>query len=283
MVMTWQRWAHVRDWNLRTVSVPFGIGQTPRSEQEVFDTITAAVTPATRVLFLYHVSSPTGLVFPLRELCAFARERDILTVIDGAHGPGMLPCDLTEIGADYYASNLHKWLMCPSAGGFLHVASHRRNDLRALITSWGWGYERSRAFEDSGNGGSRWQWDLEFHGTADRTPQMVVPDALAFRRLLGSDEQILAHLRSLAAYARHIVPLPCATPADERLTSALTVFEVPECDPVATRDRLYRDFGIECPITLSGGRCFLRVSTAVFTRREHLDALAAAVRSIWKT
>lgn len=280
MVFAWQRWAGVRDWNLRTVSVPF-CAAAPRSPAELFDRVASAITPATRVLFLYHVSSPTGLVFPLAELCAHARERDILTVVDGAHGPGMVPCDLAAIGADFYASNLHKWLMCPSNGGFLCVARHRRNDLRAMVTSWGWGYERSKAFEDSGNGGTRWQWDLEFHGTADRVPQMVVPEALAFRREMGTEADILAHMHDFSAAARALIPLPCASPEHPGLLGALTVFEVPDCDPVAVRERMYGDFGIECPVTVSGGRCYLRVSAGLFARNDDLHALATAVRTIW--
>lgn len=291
MVNTWQRWASVRDWNLRTVPIPLttassgGGVTTPNSPDDVFSAITSAITPATRILFLYHVSSPTGLVFPLADICRYARERDILTVIDGAHGPGMIPVDLTAIGADFYASNLHKWLLCPSAGGFLHVAPHRRNDLRPLITSWGWGYERSKAFEDSKNGGSRWQWDLEFHGTADRTPQMALPSALAFRKTLGTEEQILAHYHHLSRVVRDLIPLPCASPSHPDLHAALTIFEVPPCDPIAIRDRLYNEFHIECPITVlnspTGPRHFLRVSTATFTTADHLAQLAAAVKTLF--
>ncbi len=41
------------------------------------------MTERTRLLFFSHVLSPTGMVLPARELCAEARKRGILTVVDG--------------------------------------------------------------------------------------------------------------------------------------------------------------------------------------------------------
>ena len=51
------------------------------------------------MLFLYHCTSPTGLVLPLKEICALARERDVLTVVDGAHAPGAIAVDIPAIDA----------------------------------------------------------------------------------------------------------------------------------------------------------------------------------------
>jgi isopenicillin-N epimerase len=278
MLSTWQRWAGVRDWNVRTMTLPFPA----ESPEQVVAAFREAITPATRVLFLYHCTSPSGYVLPLEEICAIARERDVVTVVDGAHAPGMLPVNLEKIGADFYASNTHKWIMGPCSAGFLHVRRSRRLDLRPLITSWGWGYARSEAFEHvEAMGGSRWQYDLEFHGTADRVPQMVLPEALALRQALGGDAAIAARVGELRAYAEKVIPLPCRSSPDPRLRGALTIFEVPDCDAIAVRDRMYNEHHIECPITQAAGRQFLRVSTAWWNTEEELDALASAVRSVF--
>lgn len=278
MVYAWQRFAGLRDWSLRTLNLPAGRETTKADLIRRFE---EAMTPSTRVLFLYHCTSPSGLVFPLREICAMARERSITTVVDGAHAPGMIPVDLSEIGADFYGSNTHKWLMGPNNGGFLHVARTRRLDVKPLVTAWGWPYNRSEAFDDSGNGGSKWQWDLEFHGTADRVPQMVMPEALAFRDALGGEAAIRAHTRSLAQYARKKIPLPCATPDDPELSGALTIFDVPKCDATKARDQMYFDHHIEAPVSNVGDRQFLRVSTAVFNDESDIDRLAAAVKKVF--
>jgi isopenicillin-N epimerase len=277
MVKLWERWAAVRGWKLRTVKVPVGNQVTWGELIEVFD---QAMTGETRALFVYHCASPTGLVLPLKEICGRARERGVVTVVDGAHGPGMVPVDLAEIGADFYGANLHKWMMGPCGGGFLHVRAERRLAVKALVTAWGWGYPEGTAFEDSGNGGSRWQWDLEFHGTADRVPQMVVPEMLAFREALGGEEVIAEHYRALGAYARGVIPLVCTSAYEEGLCGAVTIFEVPACDGVKVRDELYHEHGVECPMTSTAGRQFLRVSAGVFNTQADMDRLAAAVRKV---
>jgi isopenicillin-N epimerase len=220
------------------------------------------------------------LVLPLAEICAMARERGVVTVVDGAHGPGMVPVNLAEIGADFYGANLHKWMMGPMGGGFLHVRAERRLAVKPLVTGWGWGYEKEKAFEDSGNGGSRWQWDLEFHGTADRVPQMVVPEQLAFREALGGEQAIREHYRRLGAYARRVIPLECASAEEAGLWGAVTIFEVPACDGIKVRDELYHEHGVECPVTSTEGRQFLRVSSGVFNTKGDIDRLAAAVRKM---
>lgn len=278
MTYIFQRWAAVRDWSLAVANLPI----TPRSEDELYDAVVSQISPATRVAFFYHVTSPTGLTLPLARLTEYCRQRDILTIVDGAHAPGSLPLDLTALGADFYAANLHKWLMCPATAGFLCVSPHRRVDLRPLVTSWGFDYERSRWAEDTGLGGSRWQWDLEFHGTADRVPQCLVPQALAFRASLGGDTALRDHAIRLGDLARDLIPLPCATPPPSpdtaSLRSPMVIFDVhPDTDPIAARERLAADFGIEAPVTAVAGRKFLRVSIAHNTTEAHLQALAQAL------
>ena len=78
-----------------------------------------SVTPETRVIFISHISSPTALIAPIKAICARARQAGILTIIDGAHAPGQISLDLLDLGADFYAANLHKWLCAPKGAGFL--------------------------------------------------------------------------------------------------------------------------------------------------------------------
>src|SRR5208283_4877370 len=88
---------------------------------QIADAFCRAMNDRTRLVFFSHVLSPTGLVLPAAAICAEARRRGILTVIDGAHAPAMLPLNLTAIDADFYGGNGHKWLLAPTGTGFLYL------------------------------------------------------------------------------------------------------------------------------------------------------------------
>jgi len=79
------------------------------------------ITARTRVIAIPHITCTTGLVFPVQEIAALARSKNIFTAIDGAHGAGTLNLDLKALGCDFYATSCHKWMLGPSGTGFLYV------------------------------------------------------------------------------------------------------------------------------------------------------------------
>src|SRR5688572_20331172 len=198
MMYLWRRAAERNGWTVRPVELPY------RTEdpQEIVEAFRRAVRDETRVLFFSHGTTTTGLILPVRELCALARERNLTAIVDGAHAPGMVPLDLSEIRADFYAANCHKWMMSPPGAGFLHVKPAHKEKLESLVTSWGFEYDRTSPESPSIIGATCWQYDHEFHGTLDRTPQMVLPEALDFRDSLGGDDAIRARVRHVSDYAR---------------------------------------------------------------------------------
>ena len=280
MMFLWRRAAERNGWAVRQVTLPF---QTEDPE-EIVEAFRRAIGEATKVLYFSHGTTTTGLVLPARELCGLARERGLLAIVDGAHAPGMVPLDLRAVGADFYAANGHKWMMAPAGAGFLHVAPRHKTSLESLVTSWGFDYDRCAPEAPSAIDATCWQYDHEFHGTLDRCPQMVLPEALDFRDDLGGDDAIRAHVRAIATYARDRLSaacgLACVTPRNPLMGGAIVAFDYPCDDPVKVRDRLYHEHDIECPVSTANGRTFLRVSCAWFVTREGIDRLSDAVVAI---
>ena len=90
---------------LVVAQVPFPLG----SADAVVEAVVGAVTKSTRLAMLDHVTSNTGLVFPVARIIRELEERGVDTLVDGAHAPGMLSLDLPRLGAAYYTANLQKW------------------------------------------------------------------------------------------------------------------------------------------------------------------------------
>ena len=105
----------------------------PESQQQIVDLIINAISAKTKVLLVSHMVFLNGQVFPVKEICRKAKERGIETIVDGAHSFSHVDMDISDIGCDYYASSLHKWLGAPLGNGLLYVKKDKINRLWPLF------------------------------------------------------------------------------------------------------------------------------------------------------
>jgi isopenicillin-N epimerase len=97
-----------------------------------------AITPRTKLIFFSHITTVTGVVLPVKEICALARSKGILSAVDGAHVIGMMKLNVRELGCDMYSSSPHKWLQGPKGTGFLFVREDVQDRLWNTIVTGGW-------------------------------------------------------------------------------------------------------------------------------------------------
>src|SRR4030088_2372919 len=104
-----------------------------------------SITSRTRIIFVSHITTVTGVVLPVKELCALARSKGILSAVDGAHVTGMMKLNVHEIGCDMYTSSPHKWLQAPKGSGFLYVRDEVIDRLWNTLATEGWDEAKLRA------------------------------------------------------------------------------------------------------------------------------------------
>jgi isopenicillin-N epimerase len=273
----WERAAQRQGLTLRTFPLPV-VAEAPG---EIVGAFRAALTERTRLLFFSHVLSPTGLVLPVREICAEARKRGVLTVIDGAHAPAMVPVELASLGCDFYGGNCHKWLLAPTGAGFLYLGAGAEDRLQPLQVSWGWHHDRTRPDERDEFGSTPRLRALEFEGTRDPCPWLAVPAAIDFQEGLGL-ERIRGRIAELVGYVRQrLSGLRPATPANPALCGAMTAFRLPAgVEPASLRRGLWEEYRIEAPVIERPDGNLIRASTHFYNDRTEIDRLAEALAAL---
>jgi isopenicillin-N epimerase len=270
----WERVAQRQGLTLRTFALP----TMANSLAEIVAAASSAMSPKTRLFFFSHILSPTGLVLPAKELCAEARRRGILTVVDGAHAPAMIPLDVSDIGADFYTGNCHKWLLAPTNSGFLVMGPGNEDRLQPLEVSWGYHHDRRNLDERDEFGSTPRIRFLEFEGTRDLCPWLTVPDAIQFQTDIGWD-RIRSRIAELAGYVRQRIGalgFPLATPVVLGMHGALTAFTLPFTGAEkakALRTAIWKH-RIEIPIVERPDRLLIRASTHFYNTEEEIDRLA---------
>ncbi|HEY5579208.1 MAG TPA: aminotransferase class V-fold PLP-dependent enzyme [Acidimicrobiia bacterium] len=265
--------------------VPFPISSSAEAGMAILD----RVGPRTRLALVDHVTSPTGLVFPIGEIVAQLQARGVDTLVDGAHAPGMVPLDLESLGAAYYAGNCHKWLCAPKGAGFLHVRPDRQDAIVPTSISHGANSPRTDR--------SRFQLLFDWTGTADPTAYLAVPTALDFMAglLPGGWEAVMAANRSLALGGRSLLceALRVPVPAPEEMIGSLAAVPLPPADrsdqPPASslygdplQEVLLERWKVEVPIVPWPGwpSRLVRVSAQVYNRPEQYSTLASALKEL---
>ncbi len=180
---------------IRVAKIPFPLAHS----DQVVRAIETEFSDRTRLLLVDHVTSPTGLVFPIEKIISSAHAAGIRVLVDGAHAPGMVPLDLQTLDADYYTANHHKWLCAPKASGFLYVRGELQDEVRPTVISHA--ANRPRPYR------SRFLAEFDWNGTFDPTPLLSVPDAIEFLGSLfhGGINELMSANRQLALEARRVL------------------------------------------------------------------------------
>ena len=268
-IQPWTRRARRFGIQVNQVQIP----SPPKSRQEVVDLFEQALTPRTKVVFFCHVTRGPGLLYPVRELCDMAREKGIVSAVDGAQTPGMTPVNLHEMGCDLFATSLHKWALTPSGTGCLYVRE---------------GFQET--FWPTSDGNGPWDdreqelWRVGPHGTYERPIRAAIKPALDFLDSIGMDA-IFARDRMLSDYLKEqLMEMPgisLGTSTDHALSSpGITSFGVEGWDTSLLRGILRGKAGIVVSRDQRRSHDMIRVSTHFYNTPAEIDRLLEVMREI---
>ncbi len=239
---------------IRQVALPLP----PKDPGQIADLLIGSIGPRTRVLSFSGITTTTGMVLPVREICRAARAKGVLTLVDGAHMHGQIPFRMEETECDFMAGSPHKWLFAPAGCGLLYMRPEMQERVWPSITTDAWPNMTLQ--------GARFMQV----GTNNRAIFEGMVAGVEFARAIGP-ELIYARIHKLARMAferaRGKGDLQLLTPDDDRMFGSLVSFQM--------RPGHFRKFSSLCrerKIWIMQSERF-RVSAHIHTRPEDIELL----------
>ncbi len=169
-----------------------------------------AITSKTKIITFTHLTSSVGDLFPAKELCALARERGILSLVDGAQTFGLLDVNLTDISPDFYTGSAHKWPCGARECGVLYINARAHKQIwPSIYSAYPGAVGISRTFESFGQRDEAtmiaFREALEFQSTVGR--------AAIEQRSRGLANQLISGLSKLPDVKVWTSPIPALSAA----------------------------------------------------------------------
>lgn len=247
----------------------------PATTQAIIDAYRQALDndPKIKMMLLTHLNNITGLIHPVKEITAIAKERGVDVILDSAHAIGQIAYDFTATGADFVGLNLHKWIGAPLGSGLIYIRKNRIADIDPFM----------------GEPGDADDIRIRAHtGARNFATHLTIPAALDFHERIGitAKEARLRHLRNLWVDAvRSINNLQILTPDDPDMVAGMTAFRFAGRTSTAENNAIVSQLANEhdvFTVRRSGahmGDC-VRVTPALYNSADDVLALAKALKAI---
>lgn len=245
------------------------------SKEAIIEQFWKGYSNKTKAIFISQITSTTALRLPVKEICEMAKEKELLTIVDGAHVPGHIPLNLAELKADIYTGACHKWMMTPKGCSFLYVKRDIQNLFDPLAISWG--------YESAAPSHSQFLDYHQMQGTRDFSAFLTVPKAIEFMQQ-NNWTQVAESCRNLAGanyewFCDLLGSYPLC-PSDGDFLGQMRSIPIKTDYPEKLHHHLFDKYKIEIPVMRQDNYVFLRYSIQVFNSQDDLDKLYSALKEI---
>ena len=265
MMGTLAQRAHREGIKVTSVDVPYQ----PTSKEQVVDLFKQSATSKTKVLLISHIVWISGQIYPVEELCEWARANDIITVIDAAQSFSHIETDVSKIGCDYFGASLHKWCTAPLGTGFLYIRKDRIADTYPLLGSYQYAPDSPKIEKFENFGATSPVFD-------------VCVNSLDYWSKLGLDtkrQRILYLKNYLVDKLKAVDKVEITTNLEVENSCGITYFKVAGRSANDIKSRLYEDFNVSVQaiedyktmyVDYKGVNC-VGVATPVFILPKQID------------
>lgn len=230
---------------------------------------TDAITEKTKVVHLTHILNWTGQLIPVKEITKIAHEKGCLVVVDAAHSVGQIPFSFSDVGCDFAATSLHKWVGAPFGTGALMVKQSRIEGLWPLHSAYESKSTNIRKFE--------------FLGTRSNAAEMAVIDALAFQQQVGLGN-IQMRLNELRAYwmkqLKDVPEITFHTSFSSEFAAAMGTFSIDGKSASEMADYLMEADAVHVGKIQWNNLEAVRVSPHIYTSLDELDLFVTSVKKL---
>ena len=229
--------------------------------------VNKAIGSRTKVLSFTHLTSTVGDALPAAELCRIARERGVLTLVDGAQTFGAFDVDLSVVQPDFYSGSAHKWPCGAREAGVLYV----RKDVQPRV------WPHIYSLYSGAVGVSRTH---EGFGQRDEAALIALDVALAFQETVGRKaiEQRGRELaQALIAGLGKINGVRVWTSSDARLSGAVVSFQVGNLTPRDLAEALYQKDRIVVATRGGNDRPGIRISPHFYNLHSEIERAVSAI------
>jgi selenocysteine lyase/cysteine desulfurase len=251
----------------KIISVP----NHPKDDAEIVALYKNAITPKTKVILVSHMINITGQILPIKKISEMAHQYGVQVMVDGAHAFAHIQFSIADLGCDYYAASLHKWLSVPLGAGILFVKKEYIKNIWPL-------------FGDNEKDQNKIK-RINHTGTHPVHTDLTIPDSIAYYQMIGPAKKE-ARLRYLQQYWTSKVKdnsnIILNTPTTPDRSCAISNVGIKNMKPAILAERLMKEHKIFTVAIDYANVQGCRITPNLYTTTKELDVFVAALNTLSK-
>jgi len=253
------------------IKVMVSVPNHPKNDDEIIALYENAITEKTKVILVSHMINISGQILPIQKICAMAHAKGVQVIVDGAHAFAHIQYKIKDLGCDYYAASLHKWLSTPLGAGMLYVNKERIKNVWPLLADG----------EKDINKINR----LNHTGTHPVHTDLTINDSIDYFEMIGAERKE-ARLRYLQNYWTSKVKsnpkIIINTPSEANRSCAIANVGIEGINPGKLAERLLKEHNIFTVAIDYANVHGCRICPNLYTTTAELDNFIKALEQLAK-